>query len=209
MQLVLGLPPLEAAAWTVPSALGYLLGSVLGPPIGRRVRPAFVIAAGLVLAALGFGLLTQVGAGPAVLVTGTVVFSVGLAPVYLLTTEMIVSAAPANRAGSASAISETGVELGGALGVAVLGSIGAAGYRYAMGAAAPPAVPPGLWVDARGTLGGAVAAAEQLPDGPAAQLVAAARAAYDTAFATVAAVGAGLLAVVAVAAAVALRGVRS
>jgi MFS transporter, DHA2 family, multidrug resistance protein len=209
MQLVLGLPPLEAAAWTVPSALGYLLGSVLGPPIGRRARPAFVIAAGLVLAALGFGLLTQVGAGLAVLVTGTVIFSVGLAPVYLLTTEMIVSAAPADRAGSASAISETGAELGGALGVAVLGSIGAAGYRYAMDAAAPPAVPPSLWADARGTLGGAVAAAEQLPDGPAAQLVAAARAAYDTAFATVEAVGAGLLAVVAVAAAVALRGVRS
>ena len=54
-----------------------------------------------------------------------------------------------------------------------------------------------------------MAAAEHLPDGPAAQLADAARAAYDTAFATVEAVGAGLLAVVAVAAAVTLRGIRS
>ncbi len=208
LQLVLGLPPLEAAAWTIPSSLGYLLGSVLGPPAARRVRPAFVIAAGLALAAAGFGLLTQAGAGLPVVVAGTVVFSVGLAPVYLLTTEMVVSAAPADRAGSASAISETGAELGGALGVAVLGSIGAAGYRYAMDAAAPPSVPPDLWEDARGTLGGAVAAAEHLPDGSAAQVVAAARDAYETAFATVEAVSACLLAVVAVAAVAALRGVR-
>jgi MFS transporter, DHA2 family, multidrug resistance protein len=204
LQLVLGLSPLEAGAWTIPSSLGYLAGSALGLAAARHVRPAFVIGAGLVLAAAGFGMLTQVDDGLGLIVAGTVVFSVGLAPVYLVTTEMIVSAAPSPQAGSASAISETGAELGGALGVAVLGSIGAATYRQAMNSAGPR-------VDegARGTIGGALAAAERLPDGPGGELVRDAREAFEAAFRAVEAVGAGLLAVVAVGAVFVLRRVRS
>ncbi|QYN33682.1 MFS transporter [Pseudonocardia sp. DSM 110487] len=209
LQLVLGLSALEAGAWTIPSSLGYLTGSVLGLTAARRVRPAFVVGAGLVLAAAGFGMLSQVDDGLGLLVAGTVVFSVGLAPVYLVTTEMIVSAAPSHQAGSASAVSETGAELGGALGVAVLGSIGAATYRQAMDAAASHSLPPNVQEGARGTLGGALAAAERLPDGPGAELVRDAREAFEAAFRTVEAVGAGLLAVVAVGAVLVLRRVSS
>jgi len=60
LQLVLGLTPLQAGLWTVPSALGFIAGSLLTPPLVRRVRPALVMAGGLVLAAAGFGLLTRV-----------------------------------------------------------------------------------------------------------------------------------------------------
>lgn len=209
LQLVLGLSASAAGAWTVPSSLGYLVGSVLGLAAARRARPAFVIGAGLVVAATGFGMLTQVDSGLGLLVAGTVVFSLGLAPVYLVTTEMVVSAAPPERTGSASAISETGTELGGALGIAVLGSVGAFSYRQTIGATAPPDVPPDLWESARGTLGGALAAAEHMPAGPAAALVRDAREAFETAFRTVELVGTALLAIAAVAAVLVLRRIRA
>jgi MFS transporter, DHA2 family, multidrug resistance protein len=61
------------------------------------------------------------------------VMAVGAAQVITLGTDLVVGAAPAERAGAASAISETGLELGGALGIALLGSIGTAVYRSETG----------------------------------------------------------------------------
>ncbi|MGH7947587.1 MAG: MFS transporter, partial [Opitutaceae bacterium] len=86
LQLVLGLSPLVAGLWTVPWAGGFIVGSLLTPVFVRRIRPAFVMAAGLILAAIGFGVLTQVGAasGLAMLVTGSVIFALGLAPMTTL-----------------------------------------------------------------------------------------------------------------------------
>ncbi len=128
LQLVLGLSPMRAGLWSVPSAAGFVAGSMLAPQLVRRIRPVSVMVGGLVFAAAGLGLLTQVGGstGLAVLVTGSVVFSLGLAPVFTLATDLIVGSAPPERAGAASAISETASELGGALGIAILGVIGTA-----------------------------------------------------------------------------------
>jgi DHA2 family multidrug resistance protein-like MFS transporter len=110
LQLVLGLSPLEAGLWTLPSAAGLVAGSMLTPLLARRARPATVMAAGLALAAVGFGLLTLVdgSSGLGVVVAASVVFSVGVAPVGTLATDLMVGAAPPERAGSAAAISETG-----------------------------------------------------------------------------------------------------
>jgi DHA2 family multidrug resistance protein-like MFS transporter len=100
-----------------------------------------------------------------------------VAPVFTLTTDLILGSAPPERAGAASAISETSAELGGALGIALFGSVGVAVYRAVLGE-----VPAGLAPDAaeavRATLGGAVAVAEQLPPGEGAALVDAARGAF-------------------------------
>jgi DHA2 family multidrug resistance protein-like MFS transporter len=134
LQLVLGLSPLHAGLWTMPFAAAFIVGSMLTPVIVRRARPAHVMVGGLALAALGFAMLTHVD-GPnrlAVLVTGFVVYSLGLAPVFTLATDMIVGSAPPEHAGVASAISETGSEFGGALGIAILGSLGTAVYRGGM-----------------------------------------------------------------------------
>jgi len=68
-----------------------------------------------------------------------------------LTTELIVSSALPERAGAASGISETGVELGGALGIAILGSIGAAVYRGALANGLPAVLPPEAAAVARDT----------------------------------------------------------
>jgi len=165
LQLVLGMSPLEAGLWTAPSGIAFIAGSMLGPALAGRASPGVVIAGGLLLTAAGFGLLTQVGGANtvAVVVTGFVVLSLGLSPVFTLTTDLIVGAAPPERAGSAAAISETGAEFGGALGIAVLGSLVTAIYRVGMADAVPAAVPYGAAEAARDTLGGATAAAAQLP----------------------------------------------
>jgi DHA2 family multidrug resistance protein-like MFS transporter len=180
LQLVLGLSPLVAGLWTLPSAGGLVAGSMLAPLVARRVRPAFVMAGGLALSAVGFGMLTQVDAasGFGVLVAGSVVLALGAAPVGTLATDVIVGSAPPERAGAASGISETSAEFGGALGIAILGSIGTAVYRSEVANAIPNDLPSGAAEAARDTLGGAVAAADELPDRLGAGLLVAAREAF-------------------------------
>jgi DHA2 family multidrug resistance protein-like MFS transporter len=166
LQLVLGLSPMQAGLWTLPWALGFVVGSQLTPRLVRRVRPGYLMAGGLVLAALGFGVFTQVDAasGFAVIVTGSVVFSLGTAPVFTLTNDLIIGSAPPERAGAAAGISETAAELGGAVGIAVFGSIGTAIYRSGIAEGIPAAVPHQVAEVARDTLGGALEIAGQLPD---------------------------------------------
>jgi DHA2 family multidrug resistance protein-like MFS transporter len=182
LQLVLGMGPLEAGLWTVPFAGAFILGSLLTPMIVRRFHPASVIAAGLVLAAIGFAMIIPVGGttGPIVLVIAFVVYSLGLAPVFTLATDLIIGCAPPERAGAAAAISETGSELGGALGIAILGSIGTAVYRRAMADAKLDGLTGEAAATARDTLGGAVAIAEHLPDQLGAPLLAVAREAFTS-----------------------------
>src|SRR5256886_10999041 len=109
LQLVLGLSPLAAGLWTLPSMAAFIVGSVVVPLIARRVRPWSLITAGLVLAAVGFAVLTQVDGADALraIVIGSVIYSLGFSPVVILATDLIVGSAPVERAGAASAISET------------------------------------------------------------------------------------------------------
>jgi MFS transporter, DHA2 family, multidrug resistance protein len=211
LQLVLGMGPLEAGLWTAPSAGGFIVGSQLAPLIVRRVRPAYVMAGGLTLAAVGFAVLAQVSGhhGLAVLVTGYVVISLGLAPVFTLATDLIVGTAPPEQAGAASGIAETSSELGGALGIAILGSVVTAIYRGVMAKPLPAGVPSHSAEAARETLGGAFAAAQQLPAETGAALLAAAREAFAQAF-EVAAITCAIVALAAaVMAAIMLRNVGS
>jgi MFS transporter, DHA2 family, multidrug resistance protein len=210
LQLVLGLSPLQAGLWMVPWAGAFIVGSMLTPLIVRRVRPAFVMAAGLALAAVGFGVFTQVdaGTGLAVFVAGSVAFSLGLAPVFTLTTDLIIGSAPPERAGAASAISETGAEFGGALGIAIFGSIGIAVYRSAMAGTLPAGIPLEAAEAARDTFGAAVAIARQLPNQLGPELVAAAREAFIQGLQLAAAISAVGSMGLAIFAAVVLRHVR-
>ena len=165
LQLVEGLSPLEAGLWSLPSAFGFIVGSQLAPRVVQYVRTGYLIGGGLALGAVGLVLLTQVGptGGLFMLVAASVVISLGLAPVFGLTTELIVGSAPPERAGAASGISETGAELGGALGIAILGSIGVAIYRGEVADRLPASVPADAEAVARDTLGSAVEVAGQLP----------------------------------------------
>jgi DHA2 family multidrug resistance protein-like MFS transporter len=204
---VLGLSPLEAGLWMVPSAIGLIVGSMLAPVLVRWVRPWAVMAAGLVVGAFGFGLLTLVddASGLGLVVVGSTVFSVGLAPLTTLSTDLMIGAAPPERAGSASAVAETTSELGGAMGIAVLGSIGTATYRAQLAGTLPAEVPAAAAEAARDTLGGALDAAEALPAQLGAALQDAAREAFTSGLRLVFAVNVGLTLAIAVLVALLLR----
>jgi DHA2 family multidrug resistance protein-like MFS transporter len=212
LQLVLGLTPLVAAFWSLPSAVGFIVGSTIAPRIIHRYRPAVIMGTGMAIAAVGtvmlIGLSVDGGLGSLLLIAGaSIVISIGLAPVITLATELIVGSAPPEQAGAATGMSETSGELGGALGIAILGSIGTALYRAEVADALPSEVPAQVADAARDTLGGALAIAETLPAELAAAVVSAAQVAFVDALHLVAAV-AGIGAVVtAVLAAVMLRGV--
>jgi MFS transporter, DHA2 family, multidrug resistance protein len=204
LQWVVGLSPLEAGLWTVPSVLAYLAGTAAGPAAVSRFPPVRVIAAGLLIAATGCALLALVAAGAVddltAIVAGTVVFSVGLAPVYSLSTGLIMTNTRPEQAGTAGAVAETGAELGGALGIALLGSLGVTVYGNAVSA---DGLPPG----ARGTLGDAVALAGTLPGPRGDELLRQARSAFDLAFATIA--GAASLTIITALVAVTLISLRA
>ena len=111
LQTELGMSPFEAGLWTLPSSAGIIAGSMVAPALapadppgdadrrrhGPRPRGGF-----LILAVDGLGALA----------TGYALLSVGVALVVTLSTDAIVGAAPAERAGAASALSETSTELG-------------------------------------------------------------------------------------------------
>ena len=207
LQLVVGLSPLQAGLWSLPSSVAVVFGSMMAPRVSRAIRPAFGVAGGLVLTAVGLALLTQVDgtSGLPLVVTGGIVFSLGLGPVFILATDLIVGTAPAERAGAASAISETGAELGGALGIALLGSLGTAVYRAGVTDAFGGAVPEA----AKDTLGGALAVAEQLPGDAGRELMAVAHDAFTQGLHLSATVGAVIAVGVAILVATLLRNVRA
>jgi DHA2 family multidrug resistance protein-like MFS transporter len=191
LQLVLGLSPFEAGLWSLPSAIGFIVGSNVAPRIVRRVRPAYLMTAGLLFGGVGLLLLTQVGTtnGLLVLVAASVVISLGLAPVFGLTTDLIVGSAPPERAGAASGMSETFFELGGALGISIFGSVGVAIYRNGIADRLPESVPAAAADAARDTLGAAVAVAAELPAQVGDALLAVARESFVDGIQVVAAVG--------------------
>ena len=102
----------------------------------------------------------------ATLIASTIIMSLGMAPVITIGNEMIITAAPPERAGAASALSETSAEFGGAMGIAVFGSLGTVLYRHVLANDLPAGVAPDAAAAAMATLGGAVAAAHANP-GPA------------------------------------------
>ena len=203
LQLVLALSPLQAGLWTVPWALAFVVGSMLTPVVVRRYPVASVVAAGLLLAAAGFALLTQLGvaSGLTIMVAATVMVSLGLAPVFTLATDLVVSAAPPERAGAASAISETSAELGGALGIAIFGSIGTAIYRATMSDSVLNGMPAQAIEAARSTLGSATVIAAQLPSPLDQALLDTARLAFVLGLQLTAAIGAVLMVTTAILAA--------
>lgn len=207
LQLVLGMGPMEAALWTAPAGVVFAFGSIAAPFLVRHFKPGTVIAGGLLLGAVGYGLLTQVstGAPPWFLLTGMLALSTGVAPFGAITTDIVMSAAPQSKAGAASAISETSFEFGGALGIAVLGSLLTALYRIEIADQPFPGMTAAAIEAARDTLGGAVDAARGLSAEQGARLLATARAAFVHAFAVTSAVS-GVFAMIAAAmAAVLLR----
>jgi DHA2 family multidrug resistance protein-like MFS transporter len=179
LQLVLGLSPLVAGICTVPWALSFVVGSMLTPAMAQRWSAPRTMLVGLVIAAFGFAGMALAGGahGLVWLMGGMVLMGLGMAPVFALGNDIVISSAPPERAGAASALSETSSEFSGALGIAVFGSLATSLYRAGMSGQWPA----GLTAEAMAgasTLGGALTVANGLPDPLAEPLRIAARAAF-------------------------------
>ncbi|WP_433800686.1 MFS transporter [Actinomycetospora sp. CA-084318] len=199
-QLVAGLSVLEAGLILAPLQLAMIVATLAAPRFAGRFRPAHVVAAGLLLGALGLTVLTGLAAdsSPWLLVGAFLLTSMGVAAPAALGTDLVVGSVPPEKAGSAGALSETSGEMGIALGVATLGSLAAVVYRSTL---ALPATTPAPTADAaRQSL--EAAAGTGVPD-----VVAAAQSAFTTGLVTTAGVGAAFFAVLAAVAVWALRAV--
>lgn len=192
LQLVRGLSPLLAGLATLPWALAFIVGSLAAPRLARRIERLPLLAWSLVLSALGFLLIvgTPGPCGLAVLITGAIVMSLGMAPVIAIGNEMMITAAPPERAGAASAMAETAAEFSGAAGIALFGSLGTVIYASALAPGLPAGLPPEAAQAALATLGGAVASAAALGGGSGEALLAAAREAFTLTLQAAAVVGA-------------------
>ncbi|MFJ6695856.1 MFS transporter [Streptomyces sp. NPDC091272] len=172
LQSVRGMHPLESALWSLVPSAAVLVLAPAGAALASRADRAYVMTGGFALAAGGFLWLTQVRVDSPLwyVLTGCALYAGGIVVVMTLANEMALGAAPPEQAGSAAAVAESGTEFGGALGMAVLGSIGAAVYLRGMTGVEPS--------QARETLGGALATAQQLPSAQAHPLLATARDAF-------------------------------
>jgi DHA2 family multidrug resistance protein-like MFS transporter len=143
LQLVLGLTPLQAGLWSIPAGLGFVAGSLLTSAALKLMPPAHVLGVGMTLGVIGLVVMAYAtGAHSlALIVLGNVVFSVGTAPGIAIVADLVVSAAPQEQSGAASALSETASEFGGALGIALLGSLATILYRSALSATMPAGIP--------------------------------------------------------------------
>ncbi|SDT05844.1 MFS transporter, DHA2 family, multidrug resistance protein [Brevibacterium sandarakinum] len=180
LQLVAGLSPLIAALAMLPIMVAVggmsVLASVLVPRFGYPI----VFGAGAAVAAAGMLVFSRVPVddGLIVAVLASAFIGAGIAPMMTLATDVVVGAAPPTRSGAASALSETAAELGAALGIAVLGSIGTALYRSQVLDGVPADLPPEAAGAVSSSLGAAISVAEQLPSEAAAHLTGLARHAF-------------------------------
>ena len=191
LQLVLGLTPLQAGIATVPWSLCFTVGSLLAPKLARHWGARQVMVRGLLFAALGFGITALVVPpyGLWILIAGMLAMSLGMAPVFTVGNELIITTAPPERAGAASALAETSAELSGALGIAVLGSAGMLAYRLWLDPALPATLGDGDTTRALSTLGGAVTVAGELGGAAGAVVADTARTAFTGAMRAIAVFG--------------------
>ena len=165
LQLVKGKSPFIAGLWSIPWAAAFVVGSLGSGALVKRWSRGTLIAVGFALAAATSLMFVVLDASTsfAWFSIATILLAFGTAPVVTLTTDIVIGTAPPERAGAAGALSETGAELGGALGIAIFGSIGVAAYRWALGDSLPPEIPPQSLASIRSTLGAALEVAATLP----------------------------------------------
>ncbi|MFY7942009.1 MAG: MFS transporter, partial [Burkholderiaceae bacterium] len=160
----------------------FIAGAMVTPLLVRRANHVTVITTGLFLAALGFGLLSTATSTthPALVTAAFAIYSLGLAPVFTLATTIVMDSAPPHQAGVVAAVSETASELGGALGIALLGSLGAAAYRQSMKNFSLEGLPPQATLLAKDAFATTIEMGQSLTGIDGASLVDAARIAFMT-----------------------------
>ncbi|WP_246575813.1 MFS transporter [Actinospica durhamensis] len=208
LQLVEGLQPLQAGLWLLPPTALLISGIYLSPLLARRIRAEYLLVGGTLLAAAGQFVITQVSAtsGLAVLLIGFGIVYLGISPMGVLVAQFTMGSCPPEMASSAASLSATGSELGAALGIAALGSVGSFVYRSDFHV--PAGVPSAAADAAKESMAGAAAVAPNLPPQVAANLLDSARDSFNSGLHVVAVVAAVLFVGLAGLVAVTFRQVR-
>ncbi|MDO5617285.1 MFS transporter [Kocuria sp.] len=180
LQLVAGLEAFTAGLLIIPGMTLAIIAGLYGARWAGRVGARTVVVTGLVLSASGYLVVAAtVNTSVWPMVIAYCVLGVGIGFATTLSTELVVGSVPAEKSGAASAISETGYEVGAVLGTAVVGGLVTGFYQRFL--AVPTGIDATSAAAARETLGGAYAVAQNIPGG--AELTAAAALAYNQAIA--------------------------
>jgi DHA2 family multidrug resistance protein-like MFS transporter len=148
LQSAQGLSPLRAAFWLLPSMIAMIAASNLGPWLGRRVQPSRVILGSLLVMTAGFASYAVIPSGRSGILAvacGAVLTTAGVGAALPFLMNDVISHAPQHRAGSAASLAQTANEIGVAMGLVVLGSIGTVVYRSRLTSSTGHA--DGSWVD--------------------------------------------------------------
>ncbi|MDN5667754.1 MAG: MFS transporter [Renibacterium salmoninarum] len=179
LQLVAGLAPTQAGLALLPGLIVAVAAGLLVVPLARFIKPVWLVTGGLLLNAVGYAVVALLNPPPiAVLIIAFAVLGMGVGAAETISNDLILASAPAEKAGAASAISETAYELGSVLGTAILGSVLAAVYRAQL--QLPTGLDGAATQKAEGTLGGALEVAGQQSPGVGEALRESAMSAFDS-----------------------------
>jgi EmrB/QacA subfamily drug resistance transporter len=193
LQTVLGFTALAAGVRMTPVAAGLILASRASVPLAARLGTKLVVGGGLAITATAMGVLgtADTGSGYGRVALALSLMGTGMGLAMSPATEAIMGALPKAKAGVGSAMNDVVREVGGTLGVAVLGSILATNYGAGMHAETA-GLPAGAADAARDSVGAAHGVAADLGGAAGARLIAAADGAFVDAMTTTAMVGAGV-----------------
>ena len=186
LQLVHGYSPLSAGVRALPFAFATGAVSPLSPVLAKRLGNRAVISAGLAL--MGLGLLdlssAQVASGYPALALAVAIMGLGMGLVMAPASSTIMTTVPAHQASAGSAVNDTIREVGGSLGVAIVGSLAAEVYRNRLSSKLVAHHAPGLVVHmATGSLAAADAVGNSIGGARGGEIVSAAHATFTTAMA--------------------------
>jgi EmrB/QacA subfamily drug resistance transporter len=158
LQSVLGYSTLKAGAILIPQSIALMTFAFLSPRWVVRFGNKVVVATGLILVVFSLlGFLTfDVGSSATDVIIVTVLMGIGMGNVMSPATESIMGSLPREKAGVGSAMNDTTRQVGGSVGVAVLGSILASRYTPNIESKLRGVLPPSLIATARDSVGRAV-----------------------------------------------------
>jgi len=165
----------------VPPSLLVIVGNLVSPSLANRIRPAYLIAAGLLVSTVGYlmFLFVSTTSGFVMIFVAFCVVTIGTGPMASLGNHLAMGAAPMEKMGSAAGITQTSNELGLGLGVAIFGTIATLVYRVNVGGALT-SLPAHAASAARENIDGAIAASSTLPAAQSKSLLDAARIAFTS-----------------------------
>jgi EmrB/QacA subfamily drug resistance transporter len=193
LQGVLGLSALETGVRFIPLAIGIIASAPVSAVLTKRLGAKVATAAGLLVTAGSLLLLATVDVTSGDLLIAAVLaiggFGIGVA--MTPATDAIMGALPKSQAGVGSAVNDTTREIGGALGVAILGSVFSAAFAERM-TSVSAGLPADVATTVRDSIGGALAVAEQIGGAAGDAITVAARSAFVDGMATASLIGAAV-----------------